>query len=69
MPQVPLSPLAARTLKGVVAGQAQKLLDAQVARAIGPLLARMAALERRVAELEGRAKPAPGRRPDRSRDI
>ncbi len=69
MPQVPLSPLAGRTLKGVVGGQAQRMLDAQVARAIGPLLERMAALERRVAELEGGAKQTPGRPPDRSRDI
>ncbi len=69
MPQVPLSPLANRALKGVVGGQVQKLIDAQVARAIRPLLERIEALERRVAELEGGATPPPGRRPDRSRDI
>ena len=69
MPQVPLSPLANRALKGVVGGQAQKLIDGQVARAIRPLLERIEALERRVAELERGATPPAGRRPDRSWDV
>ena len=69
MPQIPLSPLANRTLKGVAGGQVQKLIDAQVARVIGPLLDRVAELERRVADLEGGATPAPRRQPDRSGDV
>ena len=67
--QNPLSPLANRALKGVAGGQVQKLIDAQVERVIGPLLRRVAELERRVADLEGGAAPPPRHQPDRSRDV
>ena len=60
MPRTPLPPIADRmanqAVKGVLGSQVQKLIDAQVARVTGPLLARIEELERRVATLETDAK-------------
>ncbi|HEY7031320.1 MAG TPA: hypothetical protein VH482_08345 [Thermomicrobiales bacterium] len=57
MPRTPLPPIADRmatqAVKGALGTQVQKLIDAQVARATGPLLARIEELERRIAALEG----------------
>ena len=71
MPRGPLPQLANQVanqaVKGVLGTQVQKLIDAQVARAIGPLLARIDELERRLAALEGH--PEAPRRAHRSDDI
>ncbi len=62
-----VSQAANQAVKGLLGGQAQKLIDAQVSRAIGPLLARIDELEKRVATLErGRQT---GRQQSRSDDI
>jgi hypothetical protein len=57
MPRTSLPPIADRmanqAVKGVLGTQVQKLIDSQVARAAGPLLARIEELERRIAALEG----------------
>ena len=72
MPRTPLPPIADRVatqaVKGVLGAQVQKLIDAQVARATGPLVARIEELERRIAALEGGAPQTP-RRGHRSEDI
>lgn len=61
--RTPLPPIADRVatqaVKGVVGVQVQKLIDAQVARATGPLVERIEELERRIAALEKNAKAAP----------
>jgi hypothetical protein len=71
MPRTPLPPVAERVanqaVKGVLGTQVQKLIDAQVARLTGPLLARIEELERRVAALEG--SPQRPRSVHRSDDI
>ena len=66
LPQI-ANQVANQAVKGVLGQQVQKLIDAQVARAIGPLLARIDELERRIAALEGR--PDAPRRTQRSDDI
>jgi hypothetical protein len=72
MPRTPLPPIADRVatqaVKGVLGVQVQKLIDSQVARATGPLMARIDELERRIAALEG-GTPQPSRRAHRSEDI
>ena len=70
----PLGPLANYAIKGVLSGQIQtqiqKLVDTQVARMTGPLNARIAELERRVAELEGQSRhPVPRQPSYRTDDI
>jgi hypothetical protein len=60
MPRTSLPPIADRmanqAVKGVLGPQVQKLIDSQVSRVTGPLLARIDELERRVAALEADAK-------------
>ena len=72
MPRTPLPPIADRVatqaVKGVLGTQVQKLIDTQVARATGPLLARIDELERRVAALESGASSTT-ERAQRSEDI
>jgi hypothetical protein len=60
--------MATQAVKGVLGPQVQKLIDAQVGRVTGPLLARIEELERRVAALEGRAAQTP-RQVHRSDDV
>jgi hypothetical protein len=73
MPRTPLPPIADRmatqAVKGVLGTQVQKLIDTQVARATGPLMARIDELERRIAALEGRAATQAQRPVHRSDDI
>jgi hypothetical protein len=73
MPRTPLPPIADRmatqAVKGVLGTQVQKLIDTQVARATGPLMARIEELERRIAALEGRAATQAQRQVHRSDDI
>jgi hypothetical protein len=63
--RTPLPPIADRVatqaVKGVVGVQVQKLIDSQVARATGPLIERIEALERRIAALENNTSSAPAR--------
>jgi polyhydroxyalkanoate synthesis regulator phasin len=71
MPRPPLpqmaNQMANQAVKGVLGTQVQKLIDTQVARATGPLLARIDELERRVAALEGKTDGA--QRAHRSDDV
>ena len=73
MPRTPLPPIADRVatqaVKGVLGAQVQKLIDAQVARATGPLVARIEELERRIAALEGRTAQQAQRSAHRSDDV
>jgi len=61
--------MATQAVKGVLGTQVQKLIDTQVARATGPLMARIDELERRIAALEGRSATQVQRPVHRSDDI
>jgi hypothetical protein len=69
----PLPPIvnqaANQAVKGLVAPQVQKLIDAQVSRVTAPLIARIEELERRLDALEKNAPAPTATRGTRSSDI
>lgn len=67
MPLNPLTPLAGQALNRLFDAKDQKAVEAELAKIVAPLLARIEHLERRMAMLEGSSDP--GARPERAEDV